>query len=258
MYIPKYMKKSYLLLVIAIIVIAGALWHRFGSNEITGNNNEATSTVKQGQASQTETSTEEPGNTTTGTKTQTGAIPPSGPKAVTYSNFNYNFSIKYPRSVKTEYPFTSFYHLGKDWRAGATPEYRGYPVISFVVYREDNQIVYPKKYPVYFSAEVRIGVSPDTKNCYQRDAGYPDQKITDVTFNGIAWKKFSFAQAGMMQYAQGESYRTVHGKYCYVVEQVKAGSNYRDNTMATGTPETTLNKYYLQTTDILRTFTFTK
>jgi hypothetical protein len=244
------MKKTYLIALLALLFIAGILWYRFGKPSTPQTNNTTVATT-------TTTQSGTVGNSANASGTK-GANVVISKYPLTYTNSEYNFSIRYPKSITTEYPFKSSYHLGKDWRAGATPEYRGTPIIALIVYREDNQTVFPKKYPLYFSTEIRIGVSKDTKNCYQKDAGYENQKITTVTFNGITWKKFSFADAGMMQYGEGESYRTIHNNICYAVEQVKTGSTYRDNTMATGTPDKTLNAYYAATTDILKTFQFTK
>jgi hypothetical protein len=237
------MKKTYILLLVILAYVLGSLWYRFGTHGTT-------STV----ASTTEQTRSGSGTATSDSYSPSVAIK----KDFTYSNFNYGFSMRYPKSVVTEFPFRSYYHLGKDWRAKATSEYRGTPVISFVVYREENETVFPKKYPLYFSTEVRIGISPDTKNCYQRDEGYPNQNIQTVIFNGITWKRFGFAEAGMMQYGQGESYRTIHNKLCYAVEQVKVGSNYRDERMAKGTAESVLSNAYLLAGSVLRTFTFTK
>ena len=250
------MKKTYIVLLIVLAYVLGSLWYRFGRNESpppTSDTASSTMGVSSSNGINTSNGKGPLGNTTV------NLTPGTTVKNETYSNFQYGFAVRYPKSTKIEFPFQSFYHLGKDWRAGATPEYRGTGVISFVVYREDNQIKFPKKYPLYYSTEVRVGVSTDTANCYQRDAGYTNQPVTTVTFNGITFKKFSSSQAGMMQYSQVESYRTIHNKLCYAIEQVKAGSNYTDSTFTgISTPESVLTNAYTSAGTILKSFTFTK
>jgi hypothetical protein len=192
-------------------------------------------------------------------KTPTTSSKPSyAKKDLTYTNFNYGFTINYPKTTKPETAFRSFYLLSNLWRANATPLYRGTPVMAFVVHRIDNNTKYPKEYPLFFSTEVRLGVSNDTANCFAKDDGYQNQKVSEVTFGGATWKKFSFADAAMMQYKQGESYRTIRNKQCFVLEQVKVGSNYQDESMVKGISDQTLQSYYNETESILKTFRFTK
>jgi hypothetical protein len=243
------MKKTYIVLLIILTYILGSLWYRFG-NVANAPSSTATSTDTTPGINSTNTSVKPNGSISS------GAQPSTVKKDFTYTNFTYRFSIKYPKNVQTETSFKNYYHLSQMWRAGATTAVPGTPVIAFVIHREQNDTSYPKKYPLYFSSEVRVGVSQNVKNCYDQDAGYTKQNITTVSFNGTTWKKFSFADAGMMQYGQGESYRTIRNNLCYALEQVKTGSNYRDEDMATGTPESVLNKAYLDAGAILKTFTF--
>jgi hypothetical protein len=201
------------------------------------------------------------GDTTKSTTTETAnniKSPAFTAKELTYTNFNYGFTFKYPKTTKPQTSFSSFYILSNLWRANATPLYRGNPVLSFVVYRVDNNTKYPKEYPLYYSAEVRLGVSSDVTNCYTKDDGYTNQKVVDVSFGGVSWKRFSFADAAMMQYKQGESYRTIHNKQCFVLEQIKTGSNYQDEDMVKTISDTDLNAHYLEAESLLRTFRFTK
>lgn len=62
----------------------------------------------------------------------------------------------------------------------------------------------------------------------------------------------------MMKYIQGESYRTIHNNMCYVLEQIKYGSNYKDPTMKPGISKATLDSYYNTAGMIAKTFRFTK
>lgn len=184
--------------------------------------------------------------------------PISGSKTKTYTNATYGFSITYPESIVPENQFKGFYILSPEWRVGATPEKRGTPVVAFPVKRIDTETSLKKTYPLFFSAEVRVGISKDTQNCYTTDGGYTNQKVTNVTINGIAFKRYSFGDAAMMKYLQGESYRTIHNGTCFVVEQIKVGSTYRDDQTVVSTPEETLTTYYNSAESMIKSFKFVK
>jgi hypothetical protein len=79
-----------------------------------------------------------------------------------------------------------------------------------------------------------------------------------LTINGTSFKRFSSSDAGMMKYVQSESYRTIHNNMCYVLEQIKSGSSYRDEKMAEGIKDTTLDSYYKEGETIIKTFKFVK
>lgn len=177
---------------------------------------------------------------------------------LTYTNTVYGFEISYPKDIKPQESFTSHYHLPQSWRVEAIPNEPGTPVVTFPIFSVDrgDGVATGKPYPIYFTAEVRIGVSEMADTCYAPDPGYEEQVITNETINGIPFKKFEFGSAGMMQYVEGNSYRTIHNGKCYVIEQVKAGSTYRDDTMREGIPEVELQEYYEQGEGIVRTFTF--
>jgi hypothetical protein len=205
-----------------------------------------------------------PGSTggigTTGTKG--GPVTTTGSNlknSLAYNDTVHGFSLRYPKTASITPTFKGYYVLSNQWRVGATGMYRGTPLISVVMYQVDNQQTKtPRPYPLYYTAEVRIGTTNDTKNCYAKDEGYTNQVVTDVTINGTAFKKFTFQDAAMMQYMQGESYRTIHNNTCYVIEQVKAGSSYRDDKMTTGTSDAALNSYYTAGDAVIKSFTFTK
>jgi membrane-bound inhibitor of C-type lysozyme len=199
------------------------------------------------------------------TKTTTTNIPVKKPvtlgtNLLTYSNAEYKFQVKFPKSVLPQSYFTTFYQLPSSWRLNASAVNQGKAIVSFPVHRIDQGALSAKgkTYPLYFVAETRIGAGPNVKECYTPDAGYTNQKITNITINGIAFKKFEFADAAMMKYTQGSSYRTIHNNLCYVIEQIKSGSNYRDETITTGVSESELQSYYDTAGAIARTFTFTK
>ena len=62
----------------------------------------------------------------------------------------------------------------------------------------------------------------------------------------------------MMKYVQAESYRTIHNKMCFVLEQIKAGTSYRDEKMGAGIADSSLTNYYNEGATIIQTFKFTK
>lgn len=176
-----------------------------------------------------------------------------------YANSEYNFTLRFPPSVTPQSYFTTFYNLASNWRLNAGQANQGKAVVAFPVFRLDQGgEAKGKIYPLFYVAELRVGVSPNVKECYATDIGYTNQKITNVTINGVTFKKFSFQDAAMMKYIQGESYRTVHNNMCYVLEQIKHGSSYKDETMKSGLSEATLDSYYNTAGKIAKTFKFTK
>lgn len=179
-----------------------------------------------------------------------------------YANAQYHFALKYPSYVKTRDGFFSFYQLGDTWRLNPPQGQlsQGKAIVSFSIYTIDQGTYITSKsaYPLFYTAEVRVAVSDNTKDCYLQDTGYANQVITNITINGIPFKKFSTSDAAMMKYIQGESYRTIHNKQCFVLEQVRAGSSYRDEKMQPGISQKTLDDYYKTGEAIIKTFTFTK
>ncbi len=218
-----------------------------GLNNLTGTN--ATSTA-------TSSNDVTPGQTgikptTTGSGSSLGEM---------YTNVTYGFSISYPKELNSQ-PFDNFMQLNQnDWRYGVTASNRGTPVISIPVieFSRGNGIATGQPYPLSYTAQLRIGVSPDTAQCYEKNAGYTNQTITNVTINGVTWKKFIFGDAATMKYVNGASYRTIHNKMCYAVEAIENGSSYRDDTMKPGYSDAQLKAFFAQATAIATTFKFTK
>lgn len=173
----------------------------------------------------------------------------------TYVNDTYGFSISYPAGFRTG-PFAVFHALGNKWRVNASPTTPGTPVVAIPVLRIDNSTS-TGKYPLFFDAEVRVGVSDDIAGCYAQDPGYTLQTVADVDIGGTIWKKFIFGDAATMQYLTGASYRTIRNNRCYVVEQIRAGSTYRDNTMTEGYSDEELDGVYAKTTLIVMSLKFT-
>lgn len=232
-------------LIIAAIVIGGIWFLNKNQDTYFAEVETATSTV-----TTTATSTAKPS-----TKTAL----PSGAKLEAYTNSTYKFTLSYPKEYHTE-PFSNFYELNNnDWRVKATSAKRGTPIVSIPVFRIDQgSIATGKKYPLFFTAEVRVGISNDTAQCYSPDDGYTNQKINSVVIGGVTFKKFDFQDSGMMKYVSGSSYRTIRNNKCYVIEQIKHGSTYQDSTMVPGYTEKELEAIYNKTTAIVYSFRFLK
>lgn len=178
-----------------------------------------------------------------------------------YKNSEYHFILKYPSNLSTDTTFQPYYILSNTWRVNAIEGSTGKPVVSIPVIRIDQGgVATEKSYPLYFDAEVRVGVDASIKgvqDCYKKDdIGYMDQKA-DVVINGIPFKKFTFDNSGMNQYLRGVSYRTIHRNMCYAIEAIKTGSSYRDDTMTSGMSDSELDAYFLKVESIIKTFRFT-
>lgn len=209
-------------------------------------------------------------STSTGSVGQTkgpssGYVAPAGYHS--YSNTEYGFSVAFPPTVKTLTAFSTFRNVSNNWRVYAGPAQGGKGVVDLSIYSIDQGDYFVgnpslQKYPLFFAADVRIGVSPDVKNCYLADASVPDEVVTSTTINGIAFRHFSTSQtgtsSGVPYYLQVESYRTVHNNMCYVIEQFKNGSTIHDPKMGLAASDATLAGYYATAGTIVKTFRFIK
>ncbi len=244
------------IVVVAIVILILSAFYA-GKKSAVAPTDTITSTTTEGELT-TEGTTTTKNPIKTGEATTINNTSPAG--YYSYANAEYNFSMKYPKTAQLRNGFSTFHQIGNNWRLYPGQANQGKPVVSFSLHNIDQGTYSTGKqsYPLYFSAEVRVGVSPNTKECYATDAGYTSQKVTNVSIGGVTWKRFSTSDAAMMKYVQAESYRTIHNNMCYVVEQIKAGSSYRDDLMKPGVSETTLNNYYNAGKTIVDTFRFTK
>jgi hypothetical protein len=254
---PKNTNYIVALILIVLFVSVGSLY--FGKKHAQ----EAQTALNNTVGSSTDTTTEENGATTTtpnGIKKPITLTTGNIPGFYSYANATYNFSIQYPPKVQPLTSFATFHEIGNNWRLNAGQANQGKAVVSFSLYNIDQGTYSTGKqtYPLYFTSEVRVGVSPNVQNCYATDAGYTNQVVTNVTINGAPFKRFSSSDAGMQKYVQSESYRTIHRNMCYVIEQIRAGSSYRDEKMAIGTTDAELMSYYNLGEKIVKTFKFTK
>jgi hypothetical protein len=175
----------------------------------------------------------------------------------TYIDTVNGFSFQYPATLTPENSFTILPTVQNQWRVNAPQASKGTALVAIPTIRFDQGgVATGKTYPLFYDAEVRVGVSNDTANCYATDAGYENQSVTTVAINGVNFKKFSFADAAMMKYLEGESYRTIRNGKCYAVERFHTGSSYRDDTMTEGKSQAELDAYYAQTFDIVQSFSF--
>ncbi|MDP2157156.1 MAG: hypothetical protein Q8K68_05555, partial [Nitrospirota bacterium] len=145
-----------------------------------------------------------------------------------YTNGTYGFSVFYPDDALISYEFNPSYHLGSLWRANALPTGEGVPVVAIVPYQVTNDTAYPR----YFNAMVRIGASADPDEiarCEEVAEEQGETRLPDVSIQGHTWSAFSFQSAGMMQYAEGVSYRTLFEGSCIAMEKVRTGSSYRED-----------------------------
>ena len=243
---------------VAVLAILALILIGIYYNKKEINNNDVTTPV-----SSTSTSIKNTGSSgqATGSKKPTTPLENDSTKGFrSYANAPYNFTMKFPANVQSKTSFSTFHQIGNNWRLNAAQANQGKGLASFTIFSVDQGSYTNGKqtYPLNFLAEVRVGVSPNVKECYATDAGYANQKITTVDINGVTFKRFSSADSAMMKYVQAESYRTIHNNMCYVLEQIKTGSSYMDNTMKVATTEAELTNYYRQGETIIKTFRFTK
>lgn len=256
------MKKHYSIPILIIAIVFGIIFlARNGKvpGSISSNTQEVSS-----QESEENTKTSQIEEQVT-KKTTTTNTKPSPSQTSTqssyhsYANAVYGFTMKYPSFVKVRDGFFPFYQLGSQWRMYPSIANQGKAVVSFNIYTVDQGSYRTGKefFPLFFTSEVRVGVSDNTKSCYEADQGYTDQQPLSVTLGGVPFKKFTSGDAAMMKYVRVESYRTIHNGKCFVLEQIKNGSNYKDVEMKPGISEVKLGEYYNLGETIIKTFRFT-
>ncbi len=168
-----------------------------------------------------------------------------------------DFSIAYPDQLTPTTSFQSYYHLSWAWRSGASGDQStGTRLLAIPVYRVTQNNAYPR----YYDAEIRIGESAnpyDVAHCMDNNQTGRGTATTSAVINGIPFTVFQLADAGMMQYLKGVSYRTIHNGACWAIEQLSAGSSYRDDPPSPNDiSDTTLDAYYNGMLPIIETFRF--
>lgn len=187
---------------------------------------------------------------------ETGIEAPS--EVGTFSIFTsgeHGFMLTYPETATVTSGFEAEYHVGTAWRAQALPQGSGTPIVSFIVTDITNEASYPR----YYTAQVRVGVSNDPlelRQCEEVQQEQGEVKLADTSINGISFKTFSFADAGMMQYVKGVSYRTLREGTCYAVERIAAGSSYRETPSEEDVTDEELESYFEALLPIVMSFRF--
>lgn len=204
------------------------------------------------------TTTDANGNVVNKTTNSKGYTSNNAPKMKNYINEEYNFIIDYNANLQPIPSVITFHDLSNRWRLGVD-NYNGKGIVTIPIFKVDVLgSAVGKPYPLFYTAEVRVGVSDSVEGCYDLDKKYPNEKVTDVMINGRAFKRFDFSDAGMMKYVSGSSYRTIKDNKCFAIEQVRNGSSYRDETMTKGLSQATLDAYYAQAGRVVQSFRFTK
>ncbi len=173
-----------------------------------------------------------------------------------YTNGQYGFSLFYPATSTVQTSFDSTYHLPATWRVDALANATGTPVVEIIGYETKSDTSFPR----YFEAEVRVGVSADPKEVAACDeASDGETALPSAAFGGASWHVFSLQLAGMMQYAQGISYRSIHDGSCYALEQVESGSSYvNDATSTADISQSVLDAQYKALSTVIKSFSFAR
>ena len=178
------------------------------------------------------------------------------PQLNVYTDNTYGFEISYPKNLVAENVFKQYYVLSDKWRAGGGELNGEKPLLAIPVFRTESDNSYPR----YFAAEARIGVSSDpqdVKDCLKDNIYGAVKSLENI--NGINFVVYAIQDAAMMQYLGGKSYRVVHNNLCYAIEQLKAGSGYRDDPKSDkDISDATLADYFNQAGEIIKTFKFIK
>jgi hypothetical protein len=183
-----------------------------------------------------------------------GAPSPSGAALATYRNQAYSFTLQYPLDLS---PAAG----GETWSTAASSNggsQEGTAIVTIPVVNINRDSTKPYPYPLFFTAWVSVGVSPDTVDCYhdiEAEAGNSSPR--DANIGGLPFKVGTTSDAGMMKYTNVTSYRIIHNGACYAVEQVEYGSSYQDENTQPGLTQDQLQAYYDKAGAIARSFRFT-
>lgn len=184
-------------------------------------------------------------------ETPIAEIPLSEGQAI-YTNGEEGFLIAYPERAKVSETFSNA-HLTSAWSVSTTLP--GSALLEILTYTRSSDTSYPR----YYDTLVRLGVSRDqaaVRAC--TDLGNGEAKGEDRVIGDTTWKSFTYQDAGMMKYVTATSYRTIHNGACYALEEIIAGSVYREGTSADDVPEEALRLEAQKLRDITETFRFAR
>lgn len=245
--------------IIGTFILVAFISYRLGDRIATSTQ----SAQNESMSTTTSEGTLPPASTTTQGTKPAATVKPSSPTQTvplkgTYTNSEHGFRIKHSDVNKVSNAFSTFHELGTDWRLFANPYNQGKSVVQITTLSVDQGNYYTGKqtYPLYYTAMVRIGVGTNTAECYASDNS--EQKITNTTIQGVPFKKFSTTQVGNKNYVTFESYRTIRNNKCYVIEQIKNGSTFKEAAMKEGYTDAMLETHYAKAGGIVQSFTFTK
>lgn len=169
-----------------------------------------------------------------------------------YTNGEYGFLIAYPETAAIEDAFSGP-RMGARWSISAETD--GQPITQITTYRVAHEASYPRDYMTL----VRIGMSEgaaDVRSCTEvrnGEVAEPDRSI-----GGESWSAFTYADAAMMQYVEGKSFRKVHNGACWAVEALRTGSRYRDDAEPVLVPDAELDAAYTRTLELVDSFHFAR
>lgn len=142
----------------------------------------------------------------------------------TYSNDSYGFQLRYPSQLSVTPSFPSFYHVTNTWRQNAldtSTESAGKAIVRIVVDSKKSAPGTEESY--YYDAELRVGAgtgTADIANCLRSPA---TENTSTIRIHGTDFIVFHEPQAGMSQFADVRSYRTVHKGVCLAIESIITG-----------------------------------
>lgn len=169
-----------------------------------------------------------------------------------YTNGEEGFLIAYPEGARVAEVFENAHLLGA-WSVSSTLP--GVPLLEILSYTRTSDTDYPR----YFDALVRLGVSRDKEALRACEkAGNGEVALGERTIGDVAWHAFAYSDAGMMKYVRATSYRTVHNGACYALEEIVAGSSYRDEPNANDLTEQALAHESEKLRAITETFRFAR
>jgi hypothetical protein len=167
----------------------------------------------------------------------------------TYRDERYRFEFKYPPELHPTTHFSTKDILPGNWRAMADSKDKGTPIIAVPIVHIGQRTAYPRFYDVEF----RIGVSESGVSC---GAGNGERAMGPVTINGVRFDQYEFSDAATMKYLSGISYRTERNGRCFAIEQLRAGSNYRDSASTQDMSQSALDRSYYLAGKIVKTVRF--